>query len=294
MESLYDFGLFLNSRAHWTQNFILHSNVLHLGILEETITDMHLFSVADKYGENVITRKFNRREEGAQSGADWLWIVGEPGSWLPLLIQAKVINPKTQNCQHFDYKKGEQRRRLLQYARQHYYLPLYCIYGYIPSDFIPPKQFMRANRSNDDWACSFLSPKAVRELSQAGIKSQREILKHCIPWMEPFCRISHKKFLPRRTLQGKAVATAFMDIRNNSVESNIKKLASEKTGERLSPSEKRIEWENLDAIHAVRTEIPRSICKWFQNSFPMNLEVPISGVGIISTTPIAEIRELHK
>ena len=155
MDSLYEFGLFLNSRAHWTQNFIYRSNVLRLGILEETITDMHLFSIADKYANNVITRKFNRREEGSQSGADWLWIIGEPGSWLPLLIQAKVINLKTQNCQHFDYKNGEQRKRLLKYARLHGCLPLYCIYSYIPPDFIPPEQFIRADRSNEDWACSF-------------------------------------------------------------------------------------------------------------------------------------------
>ena len=163
MDSLYEFGLFLNSRAHWTQNFIYRSNVLRLGILEETITDMHLFSIADKYG------------------ADWLWIIGEPGSWLPLLIQAKVINLKTQNCQHFDYKNGEQRKRLLKYARLHGCLPLYCIYSYIPPDFIPPEQFIRADRSNEDWACSFLSPRSVRELSQAGIKSQKEVLKYCIP-----------------------------------------------------------------------------------------------------------------
>lgn len=289
MESLYEFGLFLNTRAHWTQNFILRSNALRLGILEETITDMHLFSVADKYGENVITRKFNRREEGAKSGADWLWIVGEPGNWLPLLIQAKVVNPRTQNCQHFDYKNGEQRRRLLQYARQHYYLPLYCIYSYIPSHFNPPKQFMRANRSNDDWACSFLSPKAVRELSQAGTKSQSEILKYCIPWMEPFCWNSHEN-----SSKGKTVATAFIDIRDTFSGTATKRLTDATCSGSLHSVRKRANWENLDASRAVRTEIPRSICRWLKSSSPANLNVPLSGVSIISTAPIAEIKELQE
>lgn len=132
MKDLNEFGLFLKKRALWTHRFIERSSVLPLGVMEETITDMHLFSIADKYNDNVITRKFNRREEGAISGADWLWIIGEPGNWLPLLIQAKIINPKTQNCQHFDYKDGVQRKQLLQYARRHSFVPMYCIYSYVP------------------------------------------------------------------------------------------------------------------------------------------------------------------
>ena len=289
MDSLYEFGLFLNSRAHWTQNFIYRSNVLRLGILEETITDMHLFSIADKYANNVITRKFNRREEGSQSGADWLWIIGEPGSWLPLLIQAKVINLKTQKCQHFDYKNGEQRKRLLKYARLHGCLPLYCIYSYIPPDFIPPEQFIRADRSNEDWACSFLSPRSVRELSQAGIKSQKEVLKYCIPWMEPFCSDSSKN-----SSKGEAIAAAFTNIRDKFAKSATKELVSTACTKKLSLLKKRISWENLDATPAVRTEIPSFICSWFKANSTINLNVPLSEVSIISTTPIAEISELQK
>ena len=288
MVSLNEFGLMLKKRAHWTHRIIQRSTILRLGVMEETITDMHLFSIADEYNENVITRKFNRREEGAISGADWLWIIGEPGSWLPLLIQAKIINPQTGNCQYFDYKNGEQRRRLLQYARQHSFVPLYCIYSSIPSNLVLPNRLSGPEQEKEDWACAFLAPKAVRLLSKSGKKSQREILKYSIPWMDPFCLASNNG-----DFKGVSIANAIMEIRDNS-ESITKSSPIGKLQKAKTALQKRTNWENLDTIQSLRTEIPRTICNWFNNKQSDFMQVPLTGASIISAVPLRQIEELHK
>lgn len=281
MDSLYEFGMFLNNRAHWTQNFIKKSMVLGLGAMEETITDINLFSIADKYPDNIITKKFSRREEGKKSGADWLWIIGEPGSWIPLLIQAKIINPHTRKCFHLDYKRGEQRERLLYYARQHGYVPLYCIYSYVPTDIRLSQLSGKIKHINADWACSFLTPKMVRILSQKGIRDQKEILEYCIPWMEPFCLTKASC-----ELKGKAISNAFTSIKDS-----LYRTISSKENEGFCLP-KRIQWEDLETLQTVRDRLPLDICKWFKSNTETRFDIPVSGVSIISTMPISRIEEL--
>lgn len=278
MDNLYEFGIFLNSRAHWTHNFIHRSMTLGLGVMEETITDINLFSIADRYRNNIIVKKFSRREEGSKCGADWLWFVGEPGSWLPLLVQAKVINPRTGNCFHLNYRNGEQRKKLIFYARQHAYVPLYCIYSYVPSDLILCQLSGNIKHTNKDWACSFLAPKMVRLLSQRGIKNQKEILKYCIPWMEPFCLMKTSNML-----KGRAISNAFDEIKDSLYETDKKCNQY---------PQKRIQWENLETAQAVRDKIPRDICKWLRYNSEIHEDVPLSGISVISTKPINSIDEL--
>lgn len=287
MKNINEFGLYLRERAHWTHNIITKSTMFRLGIMEETITDMHLFSIADKFSNNVLTKKFNRREEGSKSGADWLWIIGEPGSWLPLLIQAKIINPQTGNIQRLDYKNGNQRKRLLSYARQHGFVPLYCIYSSIQSEFKLPDYFAYVERPIEDWACSFVSPKTVRFLSKAGIRNQSEILKHAMPWMEPFCLVSAYS-----EPNGQSIALSIENIRDNFEKEKIYKLTGKIIARQEVSLQKRTSWENLDATHAVRKNIPRSICEWFREE-TCNFHVPLSGASIISSVPITQIKELN-
>lgn len=288
MKNINEFGLYLRERAHWTHNIIAKSTQFRLGIMEETITDMHLFSIADEFNNNVLTRKFNRREEGSKSGADWLWIIGKPGSWLPLLIQAKIINPQTGNCQRLDYKNGEQRKRLLSYARQHGFVLLYCIYSSIPPEFELPEFFIQDGRQTKDWACSFVSPKTVRLLSKAGIKNQYEILKYAIPWMEPFCLVPTYS-----EPNGHSIATSIENTRDNFAKGNIYKLTDKILREQETSLQKRTSWENLDATQAVRESIPRNICKWFNGRSSQFPQAPVSGASIISSVPIEQIKELY-
>lgn len=286
MKNTNEFGLYLRERAHWTNDIITKSAMFRLGIMEETITDMHLFSIADEFSNNVLTKKFTRREEGAKSGADWLWIIGEPGSWLSLLIQAKIINPQTGNCQHFDYKNGDQRKRLLYYARQHGCVPLYCVYSSIPAAFEPPEHFKQDGHVREDWACSFVSPRIVRLLSKEGMKNQYEILKYAIPWMDPFCLASTYD-----TPNGKSIATSIENIRDNFEKEKVYKLTGKVHGKTFL--QKRTSWENLDATHVVRESIPKNICKWFMNQSSVFSQAPLSSASIISSVPIEQIKELN-
>lgn len=51
----------------WTNNIIKDSLSSRLGILEESITDINLVTIARKHSDFILTKKFSRREEGSQS-----------------------------------------------------------------------------------------------------------------------------------------------------------------------------------------------------------------------------------
>ena len=135
-----------------------------MGILEETITDVNLLEISACHDDFVMTQKYTRREEGAKSGADWLWCIGEPGSWISMLVQAKIINPKTQNCPRLDYRSGEQRRMLVKFAKSNKLLPLYCIYSHVPDGISPLSKALTSLSSLDskEWSCTLISPRYVR------------------------------------------------------------------------------------------------------------------------------------
>lgn len=284
MISLNEFGLYLRERSLWTENFISRSCVLGLGILEETITDMHLFNIADRFNQNVITRKFNRREEGSKSGADWLWVVGEKGSWIVLLIQAKVINPKTGNCQHFDYKKGEQRKLLLRFARKNGFIPIYCIYCNLPQEFEPKRHLDVCGRRKEDWACSFLSPQTVRRLSEQGVKDRLSILEYSTPWMDPFIKATENEG------SGHSLAKA-IEIMGEEENSEVGIDVITTFVHKLNSRDKkpRTNWAGLQTVQAVKKEIPSFILECFFKETPNLSKLPFTGISIISTEQINKI-----
>ena len=202
-------------------------------------------------------------------------------------MQEKIANPKTQNCQHFAYKEGTQRRQLLQYARRHSFVPLYCIYSYIPSNMQFPDRLGKSTRDREDWACSFLSPKVVRQLAAEGKKQQRDILKYSIPWMDPFCLIASNN-----GFAGASLAEAIVEIRDSASALRMKLIPSLEASK--NSLQKRISWENLDTLNAVRTEIPQAICNWFSNQSSLQFDIILTGASIISTVSIDQIEELHR
>ena len=311
MRKTEEFGSYLQERAHWTQNVISQGFITGLGILEETITDMHLITTAIEFSDFVLTKKFNRREEGASSGADWLWMIGEPGSWLPLIIQAKIINPKTNNCFHLDYKNGNQRELLMKFARNHHLVPVYCIYSYIPTNIKLRERHLKIDTYNEDWACSFISPRAVRDLSNANLKNQIDILKLGIPWMDPFVtamngdepfgvsvakslqenRDAVRKYIKSlNNLGDKEDIRAEIDSQNKEVQLESRK---QYTNQKQS-IRKHYNWDQLNTLHCLQSEIPLYIRKLFSNPENLQTEMPISSASIISKIPIKNIPELQK
>jgi hypothetical protein len=178
----------LESRASWTNSIIRDGFTSRLGILEETITDMHLLEIHQRHRAHVWTRKFTRKEEASLSGADWLWIIGEPGSWLPIAIQAKIVNPASGQCRLLNYKGGQQRRTLVRFARTYRFLPRYCIYSTLDGSFIPNSPLVPPGLRLplEQWACTLVAPKAISALAQRKATRQADILNEGIPWAVPF------------------------------------------------------------------------------------------------------------
>ena len=128
--------------AQWTNEIIAKGHLTGLGILEETITNYIFYILIEtesRHSQHVYTKQFSRKQEGSESGADWLWCIGNPGEWLPILIQAKIVNPRTKQCHHLNYgtRHGKQGQLLVRYARTNRLLPLYCIYSLIDKDTNP-------------------------------------------------------------------------------------------------------------------------------------------------------------
>lgn len=182
----------LATLAQWTNQTIAKGYLSGLGILEETITDYTLNEIATLHPQNIYTKKFSRKQEGNESGADWLWCIGNPGNWLSVLVQAKIVNPKTKQCQFLNYAThhGKQSQLLLRYARTYKLLPLYCIYSLIDETTFPEAMQLDSlsHLKPADWACSFIIPKYVQQLVRQNKKSQSDLLKFGIPWMVPFCK----------------------------------------------------------------------------------------------------------
>jgi hypothetical protein len=61
---------------------------------EETVTDDFLLDVQAAHPTEVATFQFNKPEE-AITGADWEWWLTDGRKWAGLLIQAKILNPKS-------------------------------------------------------------------------------------------------------------------------------------------------------------------------------------------------------
>lgn len=61
---------------------------------EETVTDDFLLDVQSAHPADVVTFQFNKPDE-AITGADWEWWLTDGRRWAGLLVQAKILNPKS-------------------------------------------------------------------------------------------------------------------------------------------------------------------------------------------------------
>jgi hypothetical protein len=78
-------------RAAWTWTLAGEGIQHNARLSEETITDINLLEIKRAHPLRVRLRKYSKREESGQTGADWeWWLVGRSRS-LKLRIQAKVV-----------------------------------------------------------------------------------------------------------------------------------------------------------------------------------------------------------
>lgn len=284
-------------RAIWTGNTIGDGFATRVGILEESLTNFHLLEFARRHPEHIVTRQFTRREEGSASGADWLWCIGEPGSWISLLVQAKIVNPDTGTCAQLDYRKGVQRGKLVKFARTHRILPVYCIYSHIPAGYTPECRTSSAFSSLhvDQWSCAWVPPRRVHELSDVRSRSQEDILDQSIPWMFPFCSASRED----DSSLAEGIATGFgrarSALRAYSDGSASVYLADEEatsaTGS--SPRKPRIQWDDPDPQALVSRDLPRIAERLLAGRVPAT-KSPVSAVAILSAVPVRQVDQIAR
>jgi len=173
-------------RAAATHRYMSFRRTLKLRIGEETLTDVNLVELDVALRAHVVTRQFNRREEGASSGADWLWCIGRPGRWLNILVQAKLADPAASTVHQLHYKDGNQLKTLLNYARPNQFLPLYCIYtgetqGF--SDACP------LSVDVPQLGCGLVRTRHVANMFRRPNKKNDKalLLQAAVPWAHLFC-----------------------------------------------------------------------------------------------------------
>lgn len=276
-----------SERAEWTSGIIGSGYSTRLGILEETVTDINLVEIGFRHPNHVVTKKFSRKEEGSSSGADWLWCIGEPGSWFCLLVQAKIVNPQTGNCHYLDYKSGDQRAKLLGYARRNRLLPRYCIYSYIPPSFNAPLRADPSFSSTDSaqWGCALLTPQRVKRLVARKQKSQSEVLSQALPWNHLFCT-------------GEALGDDRLGpyVANSVAEAESRLETGRPTVERAleepNPDRKRRR-QQVDPRELIREELPRVAQRLLRGTLAP-AESPVAAVSVVSSIPIRGVLDGYK
>lgn len=287
--SIRDLHITFQERSLWTNRIIEGGLSTRLGILEETITDVNLIEISRKHSEYILTKKFSRREEGSKSGADWLWCIGEPGAWFPLLVQAKVINPKTLTCHALNYRSGEQRRLLIKFARRHRLFPTYCLYSQITDNTFLQSRSLSSLSAIDsfEWACTLVIPKFIRQLVSKNKKRQPDLLKYGIPWTFPLQEATHNESNKLAYSVAKAIKRVNSELNFLTSQTHIESPKNSRS------QASRIRWENPDPEVLIVPNLPSIIARLISGKVS-SVSSPIGGVGIISCLPIGAVLNAQK
>ena len=121
------------NQASRISNEITRASYTGLGIQEETLSESLLIRIQFEHNEKFFTRKFTGKEEGNITGADWLWCIGEPGSWITFAVQAKIASLKTGRVNYLHYRNGEQYNLLINFCKQFRFIPKYSVFSKLVS-----------------------------------------------------------------------------------------------------------------------------------------------------------------
>jgi hypothetical protein len=253
-----------------------------LGIHEETLSDLVLNRIRYEYADNFLTRKFTKKEEGNISGADWLWCLGEPGSWITFAVQAKIVNVNTGKVNYLHYRKGEQYDLLVDFCRQFRFVPKYSIYGGV----IDEVEFFASGLAElrhipvEQWSFSMLSPKYVKGLTTTKEKHVSNILKFAVPWSYVFCDKADNG-LPLAVKIAQNLDSLYWRFEDK---------FSPRQNKRAQSHSKRINWENPLPSELITKDVPLSVLYLLTNKrFPH--KVPIPNVSIFSASPVQHVLE---
>lgn len=201
---------------------------------------------------------------------------------MPLLIQAKIINPKTGTCHYLNHRQGKQKSLLLEYSRRHNFLPYYCIYSRIPEDFCPALKNIESLKSlnNKEWACSFLTPKQVRMKIARNENKAEKLINNGIPWSYPFLALMKNASKDRMA--------NIISAELNKIRIEIKKISDPFKTASEKKNSIRLDWEDRNPQEMIIDEIPNFILKFLSGKSNPK-KSPVSSISIISSVPIKSI-----
>ena len=248
-----------------------------LGIQEETISDLLLNRIQFEHEENFFTRKFTRKEEGNISGADWLWCIGEPGSWITFAVQAKITNIKTGRIHYLHYRGGEQYNLLINFCKEFDFIPKYSIYSKIIEGTELVAKHLASLRKFplEQWSFSMVSPKYIKSLSTRSQRHISRVLRYSIPWSYIFCPAE-----PKTEALANQIARNLDDIYWE-IEGQFRQEHNQPPKENF----KRIIWENPQPSMMVKKEVPLPVLYLLTQSHFAH-KVPVANVSIYSSTPV--------
>lgn len=184
---------------------------------EEAITDYLLLDLKRSAPTEIVVNKFNRRDEGRTTGADWEWWFVQGGRGFGMRVQAKRLNPATQSYDTLDHVVRRTRRKqinlLIGDARSASppLYPVYCFYNHVPPRRAVGCWHCAPGASNvSEFGCSIASAHSIRAL--LGRRRKRTDLETIgalsFPWACLVCckgLVSNRASLPDRV---RAVASA--------------------------------------------------------------------------------------
>lgn len=238
-----------------------------LGIQEETLSDLLLNQIQFNHADNFLTRKFTKREEGSITGADWLWCIGKPGSWITFAVQAKIVNVFTGRVNFLHYRGGEQYSLLINFCRQFKFIPKYSVYGGTESG---NNAFTRETEELRDipleqWAFSMISPRYIRDLKTPREKHVSTVLRFSIPWVYVFCSKNNN-------------TSSLAEIVANNLERVYWKIEMEfrpKNNRKAQENRGRMNWENPWPSSLITQHIPLPVLYLLtSNNLPRKIPIP--------------------
>lgn len=250
-----------------------------LGIHEETITDLMLNQVQYEHAEHFITKKFTNKEEGSIYGADWLWCIGEPGSWITFAVQAKIANINTGRVNFLHYNNGKQYSLLINFAKQFHLIPKYSIYARVGEDIelfsrkVPELSAIPA----EFWSYAVISPKYIKHLTKLNDKHISKVLQLALPWFYVFSERKNENLSIAEVI-AKNFESVFWPFENE-----YRRWHKQN----LKYKYKYMNWENPQPLKMISKSMPLLVL-YFMTQKRIPPRIRISNVSIFSTKPMIQ------
>jgi hypothetical protein len=274
----------------WISNEMNKVKNTGLGIQEETITDILLNNIQSEHEENFITKKFSHKDEGNITGSDWLWCIGEPGSWITFAIQAKISDINKGHVNHLLYKDGKQYSKLINFSKRFHFIPKYSIYTKYDEDInlfsrnvpelkdLPPEQ----------WSFTAISPKYINQLTNQKERHYSKVLQFSIPWLYIFSK-------------GKSTDERLASVIAGNLENLYRSFENEfrrQQNKKPRSSYERLDPDNPEPSKMISEFIPLPVLFLMTKKIPSSI-APVANVGVLSNIPVnlalsGELKKIEK